>query len=355
MGYTDAVYGQAGLEASLDDYLRGLQGNPPEMVWANHMLYGQPPPGLDIRTSLDLDLQANADRLLQGYQGALVLLNANTGEILAMASHPTFNANRLTELGESLIQNPDAPLLNRAAQGLYPTGAALGALLLAQNWDAQNIPLPSGARSVRLGDQTYHCANLPEQSDWPTVITVGCPQPVVELGKQMGAAAVTEFFTSLGLYSAPQVYLPANSSPPPEAGDPASLALGAGTSVSPLQMSLAAAALSSGGIRPAPYLVMAVNEPQRGWVILPTLEEAKRLLPERAAQETATALTAAGQPFWQSLAVAPESDHSVTWFLGGTLPEWNGTPLALAVLLEEDNPDLAEQIGQKMLLEAMGK
>ena len=44
-GYTNPVYGQAGLEASLDPYLRGLQGNPASSIWWDHLVYGQPPPG----------------------------------------------------------------------------------------------------------------------------------------------------------------------------------------------------------------------------------------------------------------------------------------------------------------------
>jgi len=66
-GYTQPVYGQAGLEATLDDYLRGLQGNPPSLIWWDHLLYGTPPPGLDVRLSLSLALQSKADQLLGGH------------------------------------------------------------------------------------------------------------------------------------------------------------------------------------------------------------------------------------------------------------------------------------------------
>jgi cell division protein FtsI/penicillin-binding protein 2 len=88
VGYTHPIYGQAGLEASLDRTLRGLQGYPSLALWWEHLQYGYPPPGLDVRLSLDLDLQARADQLLADDPGALVLLNAETGEILAAASAP---------------------------------------------------------------------------------------------------------------------------------------------------------------------------------------------------------------------------------------------------------------------------
>jgi cell division protein FtsW (lipid II flippase) len=129
VGYTNPVYGQSGLEASLDDALRGIKYNPGLMVWWNRLLYGQPPPGLDVRLSLDLDIQSLADRLLGGSKGALVLLNATSGEILSMASHPTFDANKLVEQWGMLVDDPDSPLLNRATQGLYPVGALDKSLL----------------------------------------------------------------------------------------------------------------------------------------------------------------------------------------------------------------------------------
>jgi peptidoglycan glycosyltransferase len=56
-GYNHPIYGQSGLESSLDGYLRGLIGNPILSVWWNRLIYGQPPPGVDVHLSLDLDLQ----------------------------------------------------------------------------------------------------------------------------------------------------------------------------------------------------------------------------------------------------------------------------------------------------------
>ena len=107
VGYNDPTYGQFGLEANLDDTLRGLKGNPGLTIWWNHLLYGQPPPGLDVRLSLDLNLQRLVDGLLEEHRGALVALNPSSGEILVMSSHPTFDANRLDEKWKSLIGNPE--------------------------------------------------------------------------------------------------------------------------------------------------------------------------------------------------------------------------------------------------------
>ena len=126
VGYTNLTYGQAGLEASLDGYLRGVQGNSGIDIWYNHILFGQPPPGPDILLSIDLDLQRTADQLLENQSGAVVLIKARSGEILAMASHPAFDPNQLDQNWEKWVIDPKYPLVNRATQINYPANTILG-------------------------------------------------------------------------------------------------------------------------------------------------------------------------------------------------------------------------------------
>ncbi|HEX9029059.1 MAG TPA: FtsW/RodA/SpoVE family cell cycle protein, partial [Anaerolineales bacterium] len=114
VGYNDPVYGQSGLEASLDPYLRGTLGNPTSQIWWNRVLYGLPPPGLNVRLSLDLNLQRLADTQLGTHSAALVLLNARDGDILAIASHPGFDPNQLDQNWSRLVNDPATPLLDRA-------------------------------------------------------------------------------------------------------------------------------------------------------------------------------------------------------------------------------------------------
>ncbi|MBT3391684.1 MAG: FtsW/RodA/SpoVE family cell cycle protein [Chloroflexi bacterium] len=143
LGYSHPVYGQAGLEATLDPYLRGQTGNDPLTIWWHHLLYGAPPPGLDIRLTLDLNLQNTADELLGDHSGALILLDAQNGDILALASHPGYDPNQLDELWDALIEDERAPLLNRATQGSYPTGN-LGLVLFPEGLPAawlEYVPL----------------------------------------------------------------------------------------------------------------------------------------------------------------------------------------------------------------------
>jgi hypothetical protein len=299
-GYTHSVYGQAGLEATLDDYLRGLQGNPSSLIWWDHLLYGTPPPGLDVRLSLSLALQSKADQVLGGHAGAIVLMNAETGEILAMASHPTFDPNKLSEEGEALAQNPSAPLVNRATQGLYPIGTALLPLIRAEFGEAQ-----------------------PTDSE------------------------LNAYYRKLGLFQAPALNLPV-------AFDAIDLSA-KDLKVSPLQVSLAAALLSHDGIMPAPRIATAVNTPEQGWVVLSAEEMPVEVTQAEAANEAATSFIVQGKSYWSHIGQASVDDDITTWLLAGTLPDWKGTPLVLVVTLEENNTFLANYIGDAILDAALNQ
>jgi cell division protein FtsI/penicillin-binding protein 2 len=276
------------LEATLDPYLRGLQGNPASSIWWNHLVYGQPPPGLDVRLSIDLDLQQRADSLLANRSGAVVLLNAESGEILAIASHPTFNPNLLDQQAAALLKDPQSPLLDRAAQELYPPGPGMQAWLQVNGLS-------------------------------------------------------TSSYAALGFYTTPDLHLPVAPAVSP----------GQTLRISPLQMALAASALSYNGLRPAARLAMAVKTPSQGWVVLPPLSQPVQVLSAQSAATATQSLMVKGQPFWQWSGLAGPADKTVSWALAGTLPSWQGIPMAVLVLLEGNDRSWAATIGQQLLAAAM--
>lgn len=289
VGYTNPTYGQAALEKQLDDYLRGLRGNPALTIWLNHLLYGMPPPGLDVRLTLDLEWQRRVDDLLGARRGAVVVLNAQNGEILVMASHPTFDANRLEEQWVKLVQDKSAPLVNRAVQGRYPIGA-LQAML---------NPL------------------------------------------ELGAAP-----------------LPANRLLPPthpQEFQPSPLDARESNQFSPLQMALAAAALTNQGVRPPVEMVSAVHTPQGGWVPLPPLADAVRVLSAYEALARCQSFADEQGMTWLVVqAILAEGEENGAWAVGGTLPAWQGTPFALALFLEGENAAQAETLGRALLQMFLG-
>lgn len=353
VGYTQAVYGQAGLNASLDDYLRGIEGNPSSVVWWNHLLYGHPPPGLNVRTTLDIQLQSKADDLLSDHKGAVILLNARSGEILVMASHPYFDANTLDRDWEKLTQDASSPLLNRSTQALYPTGSALAPFVLAKNTASiKTITLPKTMTYFFQG-KLMECAQPPTGAlTWASIISNGCPVPIRQLAVQQDTASLRKLLMELGFYESPLIPLPAISLPePPATISTDELLFGHYyLRTSPLQMALAAAAITSNGVIPAPRLAGSVLTPHQGWVILPVEGKDKQVFTAKEASDTANLLAVSDAPIWQSLGSAADTgNQKVSWYLGGTLPSWQSIPLTVTVLLEEDNATLAEQIGRALL------
>lgn len=123
--------------------------------------------------------------------------------------------------------------------------------------------------------------------------------------------------------------------------------------VTPLQVALASAALSNDGMVPAPRIATAVNTPNDGWVVLPALGTPFKAVEVAAAEEAAESFIQEGHNYWSHTGRATEKDTSVTWFIAGTPPNWQASPLVVVVLLEEDNPGLAQRIGQDLLVDAM--
>jgi cell division protein FtsW (lipid II flippase) len=341
IGYTHGVYGQAGLEAQLDPYLRGESGYPARQVWLQRLLTGYPPPGLDVRLSIDLSLQEKADQLLGSGKGAVVLLNSQTGEILAMASHPTFDANLLDTIGADLLSAPDAPLLNRASQGMYPAGTSLAPFLLAEIYDTgRGLPAFPPALMIERNERQIRCTLRSEQPpDWDNALPAGCPRPILAMAEVL-EDRVAGLLKKLGLQYGSE--------------DIDSLALGQTARATPLTMALAAAALGNDGLIPAPQLPLAVNIPGTGWVILAAQGESRLAFSAQAANEAALRLRAGERPYWESMGRFESRANPLIWYLGGTLPDWPGTPLAIAVVLEADDPPWAQKIGRGLLEFAIG-
>ena len=103
-----------------------------------------------------------------------------------------------------------------------------------------------------------------------------------------------------------------------------------------------------------PVLAIAVKTPSAGWVNLPTQGNKATINTPEAAQASTQALAVEDQLIWQTTEVTPNGpERYATWYIAGSLPEWSGMPLAIVVLLEEDDPALAEQIGRTILGNAM--
>jgi cell division protein FtsW (lipid II flippase) len=356
IGFTDFYYGQTGLEKSLDTYLRGLDGNPSSSVWVNNLLYGQHPTGLDVRLSLDLDLQKQADELLGNHRGAIVLMNAENGEVLIMASHPYFDANQLSQQFDVWKDSPDAPFVNRVTQGQYLGAPAMSVFLYATYIENNDIGQLSQGISQPTSGQNLDCA-LPLNGDlsWDNQIRSGCKQAYNTLTEMVTNEEISTAIRKFGFDQVSDLPL-AQNVVSTEARQDTSLVmdfLQGDLRVTPLQMATAAAALSADGIRPVPVLDLAVHTTYQGWVILPHDKPAS-VLSSRVSRQIIQDLATGNLLIWNSVqTVGDENNSTTTWYVGGTLPDWQGSPLAVVVVLEEENASLAQQIGDRLLQSTM--
>ena len=129
--------GKLGVERSYERVLRGEKGMRIMLRDVHGRTQGRymngekdiaPVPGRDITLSIDMDLQALAERLLEGKLGAIVAIEPSTGEVLCLASSPTYDPRDMvgrnrSENFKALTADPMRPLLHRAIQGVYPPGS----------------------------------------------------------------------------------------------------------------------------------------------------------------------------------------------------------------------------------------
>ncbi len=129
----ETAIGQFGVEKVYDDTLRGIPGKKVVEVDAVGSIIKvvriqKPIKGRDIHLTIDIDMQTVAEESLQGKAGAVAALHPDTGEVLALASSPSFNPNLFVrgihyEAWQKLVNDPRKPLLNRAIQSQYPPGS----------------------------------------------------------------------------------------------------------------------------------------------------------------------------------------------------------------------------------------
>jgi cell division protein FtsW (lipid II flippase) len=359
LGYSHPNYGQVALENGLDPVLRGEEYQATWTLWINHMLYGQPAPGLDVRLSLDVDLQLAATELLGDQPGAAMVLDNASGHLLTMVSAPGYDANTLDEDWDELLARSDLPLLNRASQGAYPPGTALGPLLLARLRAESGLPALPAELSYTLGDNTLTCARTPSDPDsWNAVVAAGCPGAVAELGLALGSDNLLSFYRDLGLYSLPELRVPGYAQEaPPSITRPGATAIGRSSLlVSPLHMLRAAAALSNAGRIPALQLALSVEDDGELVQALEPLGTAYAVLNTQAVSNTLVDFAGDLAGTWSLVVPAfSEEGHRYTWFIGGTLAANDSQipSLTVVVLLESYDLAGAQSIGQQLLLAAM--
>ncbi len=252
-------------------------------------------PGANVYLSIDLDLQRIAAEALKGRRGALVAMDPQNGEILALVSAPAFDPN-LFAVGMStaqyreLSENPDRPLFNRAVRGAYPPGSTIKPMLAlaALERNATNLTRKSICHGYfQLPNDDHRYRDWKPEGHGPVdlhdAIAQSCDVYFYEISGDIGIDAMHDYLTRFGLGSPTGVDIGGESPglvPSREwkrtnfrdrdnqrwyHGETVIASIGQGYMLAtPLQLAAATAAVATRGKRFRPHMVAAVEDALTG-------------------------------------------------------------------------------------------
>ena len=166
--------------------------------------------GKELHLSLDLRIQEYAVNLLQSYRaGSINVINIKNGEILCMASTPTYDPNKIIkkpnkEYWDSILSNSLSPLTNRSLQGLYSPGSTfkmIVAIAALKYGVISSKSTHSCSGKIEFGDRLYHCwkTNGHGKMDVTNAITQSCDVFFYEISKKLGIDKIAKVAEDFGL------------------------------------------------------------------------------------------------------------------------------------------------------------
>ncbi len=282
------VVGRSGVEETYDALLRGQDGYREVIVNSHGKEVGHrgqklAVAGQDLKLTIDLDLQLAAEQALEGKTGAIVAMDPHTGEILAMASRPTFDPNqfsvRLTHsYWTSILENPDHPLLNKAIQAQLAPGSTFKIIMSVaglQENVAQNMRVNCAGGASFYG-HFYACDRHHGGVDIHNAIPYSCDTFYYTLANRIGIDKIAQYGTELGLGQKTGIDLPdeaAGTMPSTLwklktqhakwfAGETISVGIGQGAvTATPIQLARALGGVASGGVLRWPHVVFPDEVP----------------------------------------------------------------------------------------------
>ena len=200
VGYLSTRFGATGIESRMNDTLRGSANY---ANWRNalYSLAGTPIPGSSVVLTINYQMQRAAEAALEGYRGAVVVLDPSTGAVLAKASNPTYDIEDIA----SVIENGDneaSPLVDRTTQ-LYTPGSTFKLVTLSAALDTNAATLDTiydSPSSMEIGGQDVsndHDAEYGE-IDLRTALALSANTAFGQLGVQLGSDTLVRYANGFG-------------------------------------------------------------------------------------------------------------------------------------------------------------
>jgi penicillin-binding protein 2 len=287
------VVGKSGIELEYNQMLMGKNGSRQVVVNSHGREMGQldekpADPGKDLKLTVDIDLQIAAEEALGDKNGAIVAMDPRNGEILAMVSRPTFDPNDFAvkisrEQWSKLVNDDEHPLMNKAIQAQLAPGSTFKIIMATagmQEGIAQNLHVncPGGAsfygRYFKCWIAIQHHGH--GAVDITKAIYQSCDVFFYTLADRLGISRMAKYATEFGLGQKTGIDLPQEASglmPSEEwkiryyrqkwyAGENMSVGIGQGAVVAtPMQMTRAISAITSGGLMVRPHLTFPNDLP----------------------------------------------------------------------------------------------
>jgi penicillin-binding protein A len=275
VGYLSPRYGTSGLESAFDRALTPPEtsGDPLAQLAELRAAFtgaSSVSRGADVITTIVPAVQEQLYALLSRYpRAAGIVLDPRSGAVLAVASVPSYDPNAFDAEFPSLRDDPAAPLLDRALDGLYPPGSTFKMFTAAAALDSNTVAMDSRFEDpgyLVVGDFTLHDneSEATGYADLTTAFALSSNVDFAQIALKMGVATFYEYLRRWGIGDALDFQLPAQEGRvPPQAsvvpGELAQMAFGQGALLmTPLQMALIAATIANGGQEPRPYIVREI-------------------------------------------------------------------------------------------------
>ena len=225
---TGTVIGKSGIEKYYDRILRGTEGTRYLEIAASGQILGplkemlaeQAQPGGDLMLTIDADIQQVASESFGEYCcGAAVAMDPRNGEVLAMVSAPSNDANIFStvipdSLWRAILADSTNPLLNRPLDGMYPPGSpyklVIAGAALEQGLINRNTTFNPCTGGYRFGNRIFHCWNLAGHGTLNVVgaIEQSCDVYFYQVGYKLGLEEFYRYSTACGFGSKTGIDLP---------------------------------------------------------------------------------------------------------------------------------------------------